>query len=187
MTITRRAVLFGPPVPLAAVAWEQLGQPAHLAGLAVLCTLALLAVPLLILPVVLVPHVLLSLLVPRKWRKEWRHRRPRNEQRSSRISKRIRRAVFAADRNTCIMHDADCSGRLNVDHVRPWSQGGLTWLLNLLTLCEFHNLVKSNYWPGVFYRPWDGYDDKRGAAIVLAAERRARLNPARWLRAAWYA
>jgi len=35
------------------------------------------------------------------------------------------------------------------------------------------------------YRAWEGSADAITAAAILAVEKRARLNPARWWRAAW--
>jgi hypothetical protein len=134
--------------------------------------------------------VMLGLIrpVPPRWRTRYRHweSRPffwakagRQYARSARISKRQRRIVTAADWHRCLMHNRDCQGANQIDHSRPWSQGGRTWLPNLFTLCRFHNVtVKSNYWPGVFYRG----DNIVLAAAVLAAERRARANPFRWVR-----
>lgn len=177
-----RAGLFGPAAPVALAGWDVMGQPGNAAGALVLCAVALLTVPLVLMSLLLAPAALAGLLVPHKWRKAHRRRHGREHCKSAYIGKRLRRAVLAADRHGCVMNDEDCSGPAQVDHVRPWSQGGLTSLFNLMTLCRYHNVpVKSNYWPGAYYRG----DDIEGARRVLATERVARLNPARWLRAAW--
>jgi hypothetical protein len=77
---------------------------------------------------------------------------------------------------------------LQLDHIRPWSAGGLTSLFNLAVLCSLHNRVKSNYWRDrdgfVHYRAFTRADDLAIAAAVLRAERRCRRSPLRWLRAA---
>ena len=126
--------------------------------------------------------------VPARWRTRYRHweNRPffwpkagRQYARSARISARQRRIVGIADRHCCVMRDKSCRGPVQVDHSRPWSQGGRTRVPNLFLLCRYHNVtIKNNYWPGVFYRG----DNIVLAAAVLAAERRARMNPARWAR-----
>ena len=58
-------------------------------------------------------------------------------------------------------------------------------LTNAMTLCRWHNRVKSDYWEyksgHVRYHPFAGADNWRMAADILAAERRARLSPGRWL------
>lgn len=158
-----------------AAGWAALG---HLAVLAALLALILVAGPAAVL------------LAPRRWRKRYRHweHRPffwapygREHARSAHISERLRRAVYAADRHQCVISNEDCSGPVQVDHICPWSQGGRTSLFNTMSLCWFHNVpVKSNYWPGAFYRG----ENRVLAAAVLAAEQRARWNPARWVRAA---
>jgi 5-methylcytosine-specific restriction endonuclease McrA len=125
------------------------------------------------------------LLVPRRWRRWHRHRRARGRQRSARVPKRLHRMVLAADRHRCVA----CGerARLQVDHIEPWSLGGLTCLWNLAVLCQGCNRVKSNYWvaPGGhrYYRPFEGHGDRRRAAAILALEQAARRRPLRWLRA----
>jgi hypothetical protein len=148
----------------------------------------------IVLAIFLVPRSPAA-LVPRKWRKRYRHRLtargiPRERQRSARISKSLRRITYAADRHTC----AHCRKKLpeqmlNCDHYCPWSQGGLTVLWNLVTLCRDCNITKSNYWPGVHYRPAEGSDNLALAIAILDSERRRRRNPLtaipRLTRAAW--
>jgi hypothetical protein len=137
------------------------------------------------------------MLVSRERRKRYRRKLidrgvDREHQKSGRISDFQRRVTFAADRHRC----AYCCRKFSVhelqaDHYVPWSQGGPTVVWNLITLCTYHNRVKSNYWHGVFYRPVDGiYEDPslnnvRMAAEILMRERWRRLDPRRLTRAAW--
>lgn len=150
-----------------------LGELGHVAGLVVLLVLG-----------ALVP-ALAHAAVPRHWRVKYRHAHGREGARSAYISKRQRRAVFAADWHRCVY----CHSTLNlqVDHVMPWSCGGRTWLPNLVTLCGRCNRVKSNYWVErngrCVYRPFVGAANIQLAAAILEAEKRARRNPARWARA----
>jgi hypothetical protein len=183
-----RAVTFGPAVAVPAWGWGQLGQLGHLAGLAVMTVLGVAIIPAaIVLVIFLVPYGPAA-LVPRKWRKRYRHwRGPREAQRSARISKFLRRVTYAADRHRCTYCRKPASPGipLQVDHYLPWSQGGLTTPWNTMTLCRDCNLTKSNYWRGVFYRPVEGHEDTGLAAAILAAERRHRYNPLRLTRAAW--
>lgn len=181
-----RGITFGPAVAVPAWGWAQLGQPEHLAGLAVFLVLGLWLIPAAVVVLLFFGPRSLPALVPRQQRKKYRHRRPREEQRSSRISKFQRRVCYAADRYKCAYCRVRYSqGELNCDHYLPWSQGGLTVLLNLVTLCRACNVTKSNYWPGVHYRPVEGSDNLALAIAILAAERRHRFNPLRLTRAAW--
>jgi hypothetical protein len=190
-----RAVTFGPALAIPAWGWGQLGKIGHGAGLAVMMVLGLAIIPaVIVLVIFLVPRGGPALM-PRKWRKRYRDRLiargiPRQRQRSSRISKFQRWVTYAADRHTC----AHCRKKLpeqmlNCDHYCPWSQGGLTVLWNLVTLCRDCNSTKSNYWPGVRYRPVEGSDNLALAIAILASERRRRRNPLtaipRLTRAAW--
>jgi 5-methylcytosine-specific restriction endonuclease McrA len=77
--------------------------------------------------------------------------------------------------------------RLEIDHVIPWAGGGRTTLWNCMSLCPSCNGIKLNY-----SRDRDGYEHYAGnrnwipqARRVLAREKRHRLNPLRWVRAAW--
>jgi hypothetical protein len=192
-----RAVTFGPALALPAWAWADLREPGHWAGLALLVTLSLWIIPgMIVLAIFTVPRSP-AMLARRKWRKRyrnWKIRRgiPREKQRSARISDFLRRVTYAADRHRCVY----CRWKfrvhkLQVDHYVPWSQGGLTTVWNTLTLCAYHNRVKSNYWRGVFYRPVDGiYEDPSlnniaMAHAILTRERWYRWNPMRLARAAW--
>ena len=177
-----RAAAFVPAIPAGICGWAYLGELGAATGFAVAVALGLLLWPLLILAAVFFLPSCAGAVVPRRWRIWWRH----EHQRPS-IPAWLRRAVLEADRHRCVFcgHRAD----LQLDHVRPWASGGLTSLWNLVTLCGPDNRTKSSYWRDldgyVHYRSFTGSDDVRKAAEILAAERRARLNPLRWLRAAW--
>ena len=183
-----RAVTFGPALALPAWGWTQLGQPGQVAGLLVLLALGVFIIPaVIVLAVFLVPRSGAA-LVTRQRRKRYRGNLvsrgvTREHQRSARIPEFLRRVTYAADRHRC----AYCHSRENLqcDHYLPWSQGGLTVPWNLITLCRGCNITKSNYWPGVHYRPLEGSDNLTLAIAILAAERRHRYSPLRLTRAAW--
>jgi hypothetical protein len=167
----------------AALVWFRFGQPAGLGGLAGTELAALVVYPLAALAVLFgVPHLALS-AIPDAWRKAYRDRHGRRG-----IPKRIRAAVLAMDRHRCLFCGEP--GGLQIDHIRPWSCGGLDSLFNFVALCGPCNRVKSNYWvyPSgmVVYRAWEGSEDALTAAEILFVERRALRSPARWLRAAWH-
>jgi 5-methylcytosine-specific restriction endonuclease McrA len=126
----------------------------------------------------------------RKKYRQWKISRgiPRKAQRSDYIPKFLRTVVFAADRYQCA-HCGYGEG-LQVDHVFPWSLGGLTVFFNLVTLCAECNRAKSNYWQfrrsrNVVYVPFAGYNVPGRAAAILDSERHRRRNPLRLWRAAW--
>ncbi len=186
-----RIVTFGPAAAIPAGAWAWLREPGSFAGLGAAVVLGLVLIPaLIVLVIFLIPHSGAA-LVSRERRKRYRQKLvnsgiPREKQKSSRISEFLRRVTFAADRYKCTY----CRQKipvhfLQVDHYCPWSQGGSTTPWNVMSLCSYHNRVKSNYWPGVFYRPFPGSDNERMAREIWAAERRHRLNPLRLTRAAW--
>jgi hypothetical protein len=156
-----------------------LGEPGGLGGaLAALVSGALLSLflPLMMIGLAQLPGA----LVPSGWRASWRYGRPRPA-----IPMWLRRLVFAADRHRCV-YCGNPAG-LQLDHVHPWSYGGLTSFWNLMTLCGPCNRVKSNYWMdkrGVHYRPFEGHGNIVAAAAILRAEKRRRWSPVRMLRAA---
>jgi len=121
------------------------------------------------------------LLVPAGWRARRRHGRPRPA-----IPARLRRIIGSADRHRCCY----CHSRHEpqVDHIRPWSLGGLSAAWNLAILCGHCNRVKSDYWRhrdgDVHYNPWEGHGDMHLAAMILARELRHRRSPLRWARLA---
>lgn len=176
---SRRAVLLAVIAAAGLCSWSALGKPGHLPGLALAIAVVLAARSAIVaLAAVAVPGIV-SGLVPRTMRIRYRrdHARPW-------IRARLRRAVLAADRRRCL----HCGSRadLQLDHVRPWSAGGLTTGFNLACLCRRCNRVKSNYhrdrYGYVHYRPWRGSDDIAAAAAICATELRGRRSPARWAR-----
>ena len=197
-----RTVTFVPGLVMAAAGGAYLGQPLavpgpheqlfRLAGLGVFLLAGLVIWPALVLSALLLgPAALAGLVVPRGIRGRYRRHliesgTPRDRQRSSYISKRLRRVVSAADRHRCVACKTR-RGVMHVDHCRPWIAGGRTVLTNLFLLCERHNLVKSNY-----NKDRDGYEHYHGdraniaeARWILRRERIHRWNPFRWVRAAW--
>lgn len=175
------------PFAAGAAAWQYLREPFGADGLYAVLIAAL---PL----AVIMPAALLSagklpmLLVPSDWRRKYRHRRPREQQRSQYISRRLRSACLAADRHQCCYRGCETSTGLQVDHIFPWSLGGLTALWNVATLCQLHNGIKSNYWQyrrsgNVIYNPFKGKASEQLAADILAYELVHRWNPLRWIRA----
>jgi hypothetical protein len=152
--------------------WQHAGQPVGTTGLYAL------------LAVTVIPFACRAILVPRQMRMAWRQM---NGGRRPHIPVRLRRAVFAADGWACVA--CGNTAGLQLDHVRPWSCGGLNRIWNLVTLCANCNRVKSNYWVWangrVTYTGWEGSSNRQLAAAILAVERRARRNPWRWCRAAF--
>ncbi|HEY4584614.1 MAG TPA: DUF222 domain-containing protein [Acidimicrobiia bacterium] len=53
----------------------------------------------------------------------------------------LRRAIIHRDGNRCAADSCDSRHRLQVHHLKPWSQGGPTDPENLITLCWFHHQV----------------------------------------------
>jgi 5-methylcytosine-specific restriction endonuclease McrA len=185
-----RVMFIAPGLAGGVLAWEQAGEPARWAGLTVTALAGAAVWPLLLLGVVFgLPAAAGALLIPRRWRIWWRHQPGRDGLPRTRPAIRafVRRAILAADRHACLYCGSPADPQL--DHVRPWAAGGLNCLWNLAVLCGPCNRVKSNYWVWssghVSYRAFTGYANQAAAAAMLAAERRARLNPARWWRAAW--
>lgn len=60
-----------------------------------------------------------------------------------RLRQGIRELVLRRDRYRCVF--CDRGGRLEVDHIVPWSAGGSDDLDNLRTLCHECNQERSNY------------------------------------------
>jgi hypothetical protein len=171
------------PAAGAGIIWSEMGDPGHRGGLGAAEGLALAAWPFLLAFVLYgLPAAVVGLAVPWRLRRWYRRGYDRPA-----VAAWLRRAVYAADRYRCCW----CRGRfqLQVDHIRPWSLGGLTCLWNTAVLCGRCNRVKSNYWRfrsgHVVYRAFEGSADARVAAAILAHEKRMRWNAARWLRAVW--
>jgi hypothetical protein len=61
-----------------------------------------------------------------------------------RLSENTRWLVLRRDRCKCVFCGKD--GRLQVDHIVPWSAGGTDHIDNLRTLCEDCNQDRSNFW-----------------------------------------
>jgi 5-methylcytosine-specific restriction endonuclease McrA len=168
------------PAGLLLAGWVRIGEPLHDVGGGTVLLLGLLA-GLLVPGLIVSARALPQLLVPRRMRCWWRRRQ---EHRPA-IRLFLRRAVFAADHYCCCWCGA--AWDLQIDHIRPWSLGGLNALWNLATLCGKCNRIKSNYWMDrdgyVHYRGFDGSENAVEAARILAYERRHRWNPSRWIRA----
>ena len=206
----RRTTVPGICVVAGVLPWARFHEPGHLYGLLACALLALAVLPTVLLLVAFGVPYLTSGLIPREWRanfRGWRAHRswrpiPRSKQRSSCIPKWLSYAVKAADRWQCqgvvavigdnrkvIGYERCCrTEHLQIDHVIPWSLGGLTALLNLITLCDVCNRTKSNYFERrngtVCYNPFPGLNRQHLAAAILQSERRVRVNPLRWTRAA---
>jgi hypothetical protein len=190
----KRSVTFGPGLAVPLWGWADLGQPLHLAGLAVMSVLGLLVVTNLVVAVMLVPMAVRQYAwVPRSRRIAYRQRHGRQGARSSYIPDRMRKVTYYADRNQCVMRrwwrPRTCQGGLECDHSVPWAGGGTTTLPNLFTACQYHNGLKLNY-----SRDRDGYEHYAGnrsaanlaaARDILHAEKMAGRNPLRGLRMAW--
>jgi 5-methylcytosine-specific restriction endonuclease McrA len=186
-----RLVTFGPGPAAAGWAWVSLHDFGHLYGLGVLTAAITWAWLLLVVTLVSAGEHPWALLVPAGWRQAWRRgwlwHRERDGQKAQDITGRQRRIIHAADRNQCVYcHRGYRHGVvLHIDHYRPFRKGGVTMLRNLFTLCADHNLIKSDAWPDGRYHPIPGYRNRKVALAILAAERRARYNPARLCRLAW--
>jgi len=85
-----------------------------------------------------------------------------------RVPARLRRAVLRADGHACVF--CGSTQRLELDHIRPWAHGGMTVMANLATLCHRCNMVKSDYYPGMSYHPWQGYESRKLANRIYRAE-----------------
>lgn len=171
------------PLAGAAWAWTYLHDPGRQAGLWTLEVAAVLFWPLTLTAVFYVLPATAMSIVPRGLRKWWRHgytARPA-------IPGFIRTAVLSADAHRCV----HCGGwtDLQLDHVFPWSLGGLSVLFNLMVLCGRCNRVKSNYWRfrrgHEVYRAFDNADNRAMAREILRSEKWARVSPLRWYRASF--
>jgi 5-methylcytosine-specific restriction endonuclease McrA len=105
------------------------------------------------------------------WYIHWRVKHPRRYRRLQRVGRMtyaLRNEVYRRWGRRCVYCGSTI--RVEVDHVRPKAAGGLPVLENLLPLCFEHNRVKSNYWPGLRYRPWPGFNNPRLAHAILQRE-----------------
>jgi hypothetical protein len=175
-----RAAGIMPALAFIVAGWLIWHKPGHAAGLLAGVVLTVVLGPL----AVLMAPAWSALLVSRQQRAAWRRWQSRP---GPVVPEWLRQAVLAADRHQCIY----CGSRirLQVDHITPWAAGGQSSMWNLACLCRVHNTIKSNFSQDVdgyvHYRPFAGWADPVAAADILAAERRRRLKPGRWLRAAW--
>jgi len=190
----KRSVTFGPGVAVPLWGWADLGQPMHLAGLAIMVVPGVLLITNLVVLVLMIPmSVRQYAWVPRRRRIAYRQRHGRQGARSSYIPDRMRQVTYYADRNRCVMRrwwrPRTCAGPNQCDHKVAWAGGGCTILPNLYTLCQYHNCLKLNY-----SRDSDGYEHYAGdrspanlaaARDILHAEQMASRNPLRGLRMAW--
>jgi hypothetical protein len=187
--------------------WLYLGEPLHWAGLAALAVAGEAVIPVTVLVALFVlPGMLLSGLVPVRWRIRHRARHGREKCRSAVISASLRRLVLAADRYTCLycgitqreleelpprvsMDGKITPRRMHVDHWFPWQPGGPTTFFNLGSLCDEDNEIKCNYWLQRNGYVWYRYRDNAGltehAAEISRTIRWRRWNPFRLFRAAW--
>lgn len=175
-----RAAGIVPAIAFIITGWLHWHEPGRAPALLASLVLALILPPVVVLMAPGWPAVLVS----RRRRAAWRGRHPRS---APDTPEWLRRAVLAADQGGCVY----CGDRtrLHVDHITPWSAGGLTTMYNLAVLCRRHNKIKSNFKVDpdgyVHYRAFEDHADPAAALAILARERRRRLYPRRWLRAAW--
>lgn len=64
----------------------------------------------------------------------------------------ITRAGGQCEHKPLLWRRCPATGRLEADHIIPWSKGGTTELHNSQLLCRRHNARKSNHMPGRIYR-----------------------------------
>jgi hypothetical protein len=181
-----RVLVYAPAFTLGIYAWAALHEPAHWAGLGLAEIIALVAWPLVVLGLLMLPALAAAMMIPRRWRIAHRildKTRPATP-------RWLRRVIFSADMYRCVAcHRGAGQIALQLDHYRPWAGGGPSSMANLMTLCAGCNRVKSDYWRDddgyVHYHPFHNARNEVMARAILAAERRARRNPLRWLRMAW--
>lgn len=169
------------PLGLLLWAWVSLGKVGRADGL--YAVLGLSALGAILMPGIVVSiETLPMLLIPARWRAAWRHGRARPS-----IRMYLRRAVLAADGYRCCWCHA--TDNLQVDHIKPWSVGGLNALWNMAVLCGRCNRIKSNMWYArgrvVCYRPFRNASNQELALAMLRYEKLHRWSPLRWLRAGW--
>jgi hypothetical protein len=170
------------PLAGAAWVWTDLHDPGRQAGFWTLEGVALASWPLVLTTIFYVVPGSALAVVPRGLRKWWR----RGMVNRPPIPGLIRSAVMCADRHRCV----HCGSWLDlqIDHVFPWSLGGLGVLFNLMVLCGRCNRVKSNYWRfrsgHEVYRAWEDAGNIAMAREILRSEKWARVSVTRWYRAA---
>jgi 5-methylcytosine-specific restriction endonuclease McrA len=72
--------------------------------------------------------------------------------RSRTIPPALRRAILHRDGDQCAGDGCPSSHRLQVHHIRPWSEGGPTDPDNLITLCWFHHQIVVHERGFIIYR-----------------------------------
>jgi len=184
------------PVGLSAWAWDRLGKPGGGQALAITTAVMVAAWPLVILWCWYGLPAAIRAIEPREHRARRRNKivhlsdgtwgkRPRPP-----VPQRLQDIAFRAYRHRCV----SCRERtgLQIEHIMPWSRGGLNSMWNFTLLCAEENNLKSDYWVyrggRVYYRHRYGGgtpDQRAAAAVILARERRRRANPVRWLAIAW--
>lgn len=158
--------------------WATLALPGGLTGICLAILIAGILGPLIV--ALLPPR---AILAPRPMRAAYRHHRKTTGYGRRAIPAWMQRAVRYAGRNRCCAcHSRD---RIQIDHIRPYSRGGLAWIWNLALLCATCNIIKSDYdrtRSGLVYHPFRGRRSALRAAVILGAERTQRLSPLYWLR-----
>ena len=182
---------FMTPLALGALAWWKLGEPDHQGGLGIAIGVCVFAWPLVAMLFWSLPSLLVGATASPRERAARRKRlKDAGHPRSAPIRSWVRRAAFRADRYRCVYCHVKIKGQtgwrtMAIGHMLT----SLSHIFNIFALCKYHNDVKSDYWVDA----WDGYvhyhpylySNIQMAAGILAAERRHRRNPVRWLRAAW--
>jgi HNH endonuclease len=161
----------------------------------------LLIAPLLLLGAALLhgPSGYLAVLVPRRRRAAYRYRlahrrwrrRPRGSQKSGRVPRRLERRVMFADRHRCVWcgdsraQAALRDDSLQVDHMIPWSWGGLTCLWNSAVLCGRDNKIKGTVFTDrgrVRGKQYGQSGSRADGARIYRRELRNRCSPRRCAR-----
>jgi hypothetical protein len=177
------------PAALACWGWIAAGEADGVKGLGVAAGVALLFWPLVVAFVTFGAGPLaLACVTTADMRAAHRHRRGGAR---PHIPVLLQRAILAVGRHRCLYCRE--TRDLQLDHIFPFSRGGLTCLWNMVPLCAYHNRVKSDYWrykrrggrSRGYYRPWEGADDEGLAGAILDVELAWRRNPLRWLAASW--
>jgi hypothetical protein len=79
------------------------------------------------------------------------------------IAAHVRTALEMRD-TKCVIPGCDVGERLEIDHVRPFAEGGPTALDNLARMCHFHHYLKTHHRWVLAGRPgawtWDPPDER---------------------------
>jgi hypothetical protein len=213
-----RSLTFGPAVLVPFGGWLYEREPLRWAGLAVMELGGLTVIPVVVLLVLFfLPAALAGGLVPRSWRIGYRERHGRDAcpcwlhrgraPKYGHISASLRRVTYAADRYRCLYCGVpaaelaqlpprvDKNGRrrprcLHADHWIPVIAGGLTTFLNMGTLCDEHNMIKSCWYRSRRGRIWYNRERRNPANLAMAEQITMHIRWRRWSlfrlwRAAW--